>query len=211
VALSVALVFRKEIVAVFTCIRRLELPGGVALDLNREIKAAEEMSERVRAAGKTKAKHGAPAVPLTEANARMIALGLRPSPSGLDMSYYRNIAADDPNLALAGLRIELDVLTRNLAAGFGVAIGPRAYGERLLKTLHAEGAITTEQMQLLRRVLRVCTVAVHGQPVSVLEAEAILDVAETLAQQYLDWLSWGFDDEWKPSETGGATKQETTE
>jgi len=58
----------------------------------------------------------------------MIHLGLRPSPSGLDMSYYRSLADQDPNVTLAGLRIEIDILARNLAKGFNVSVNDRESG-----------------------------------------------------------------------------------
>jgi hypothetical protein len=119
------------------------------------------------------------------------------------MTYYRNLADQDPNVALAGLRIELDVLARNLATGFKVPIERQDTGGRLLRRLYDHGAITSEQMQLGLKVLQVCNAAVHGQPVSHEQATSVIQSAEVLADQYLAWLSWGFDDGWRPQ--GGGT------
>ena len=128
----------------------------------------------------------------------MLQLGLRPSPSGLDMSYYRSLADQDPNLALAGLRIEIDILARNLAKGFKVPVNDRESGARLIRRLYDGGSVTSEQMQLTMKVLQVCDAAVHGTPVSREEADDVIGLAEVLADQYLAWLSWGFDDGWTP-------------
>ena len=53
-------------------------------------------------------------------------------------------------------------------------------------------------MQLATKVLQVCNTAVHGTLISYGEAMAVLDSAEVLANQYLAWLSWGFEDDWRP-------------
>jgi hypothetical protein len=134
----------------------------------------------------------------------MIQLGLRPSPSGLDMAYYRKFAEQDPNVALAGLRIEIDILARNLAQGFGVSKSDRDSGGLLMRRLYEAGVITSEQMQLTMKVLRVCNAAVHGAVVSREEADDVIGSAEVLADQYLAWLSWGFGDGWTPKAERGA-------
>ena len=141
-----------------------------------------------------------PSIPMTEANARLIKLGLRPSPSGLDMSYYRSLAAQDPALALAGLRIEIDILAKNLAQGFHIDIEPSDSGARLLRKLRDQGAITTQQSELTSKVLHLCNAAIHGEPVSREQADEIIDLANVLREHYLNWLSWGFRHGWQPAE-----------
>ncbi|QTF93723.1 hypothetical protein [Halomonas sp. BM-2019] len=136
-------------------------------------------------------------------NTQLMQLGLRPSSSGLDMQYYRNLADHDPNIALAGLRIEIDVLAKNLAKGFNVEVDERAAGARLLRLLYEEGAMTSDQMQLAMKVLNVCDAAAHGTPISRAEAEDVISSAEVLADQYLAWLSWGYDDGWTPKSEKG--------
>lgn len=205
VVVTICLVFRGQLAALLNRIRHAELPGGVAVDLGQEIREVKALSAKVQEEPAPSDKKRGPAIPLTEANARLIQLGLRPSPSGLDMSYYRNLAEQDPNVALAGLRIEIDVLARNLAKGFNVSIDDRASGARLLRKLYDAGAITSDQMQLSMKVLRVCNAAVHGTPVSREEADEVISSAEVLADQYLAWLGWGFDDGWTPKAERGAS------
>jgi len=191
-------------VALLQRIRHAELPGGVGIDLDREIKEGKALSAKVQEQPVPVDKQrGRPAIPLTEANARMLHLGLRPSPSGLDMSYYRSLADQDPNVALAGLRIEIDILARNLAKGFEVPVSDRETGARLMRRLYDAGSVTSEQMQLTMKVLQVCNAAVHGTPVSREEADDVIGLAGVLADQYLAWLSWGFDDGWTPKTERG--------
>lgn len=200
---GVLLLFRRQVLGLLHRIRHADLPGGIAVDLEREIKEAKALSAQVQEQPVPSEKQrGRPAIPLTEANARMLQLGLRPSPSGLDMSYYKALAEQDPNVALAGLRIELDVLARNLASGFKVEVDSHDSGSRLIRRLYDAGAITSEQMQLTLKVLRVCNAAVHGTVVSREEADEVIGSAEALANQYLAWLSWGFDDGWNPRAGG---------
>ena len=144
VAIGVSLIFRKPLIALLERIRHAELPGGVAIDLAEQIEEVKVLSHKVQETPPPPERRRAPVIPLTEANARMIHLGLRPSPSGLNMSYYRTFAEQDPNIALAGLRIELDVLARNLAKGFKVPFADRDSGVRLLRKLYDRGGITAE-------------------------------------------------------------------
>lgn len=197
VVILLVLMFRSQLRAMLWRLRKAELPMGVSLDFQEELQEAKSISKQVEKATENEPRR--PNIPMTEANARMIKLGLQPSPSGLDMAYYRNLAAQDPNIALAGLRIEIDILAKNLARGFQIEVGIRDTGARLLQRLRDAGAITTEQLQLTLKVLRLCNAAVHGEIVSREQADEIIDLANVLRDQYLRWLSWGFDDGWQPS------------
>ncbi len=201
VVLIAMLMFRKPVYVILDRIRRVDIPGLGSLDIQAKIQSAKELSEEVE---KTplpipEEKRKTPSLPLTEANARMLKLGLHPSPSGLNMSYYRELADQDPNLALAGLRIEIEILAKNIAKGFKVDFEKRDSGVRLLQKLRDAGAITTDQMWLTRKIWELCNVALHDRRVTREEANSVIDVAHVLADQYLSWLSWGFTDDWKPS------------
>ncbi len=195
------LMFRKPICIILDRIRRVDIPGLGSLDIQAEIQKAKELSEEVERTPLRipEDKKKAPSLPLTEANARMLKLGLHPSPSGLNMSYYRELADQDPNLALAGLRIEIEILAKNIAKGFNVNFEKRDTGVRLLQKLRDAGAITTDQMQLTRKIWELCNIALHDRRVTREEANSVIDVANVLSGQYLSWLSWGFPDDWKPS------------
>ena len=173
------------------------LPGGVSIDLQEEVQEVKQLSEKVQSAPPPEKQRATPSIPLMEANARMIKLGLTPTLSGLDISYYRTKVETDPVLALAGLRIDLETLARNLAVGFKLQPSGSLY--TLLGRLKEAGAITLDQAHLGLKISKVCDQAIHGQLVSREEAEDVINAAEILFRQYLAWLSWGFDDDWKPS------------
>lgn len=199
-ALALALIFRAPLRAVLSRVRKAGLPGGVSIDFQEQILEARELSEKVESSPPPADRPKVPAIPLTEANARMISVGLRPTASGLDMDYYREIAESDPTLALAGLRIELEVMANNIAIGFKLAARNREPLSSLLSRLKDHGAITSDQLQLTRKILSLSNQAVHGRSVTKEEAEEVIDTARVLAEQYLNWLSWGFPDNWKPKQ-----------
>jgi hypothetical protein len=99
------------------------------------------------------------------------------------LSYYRSIAAHDPTLALAGLRIELEILTRNLAKGSKIDVPSYESPSRVLKRLLDASAITEDQFALGKRVLSLANQAVHGRTVSRREAEEIMEAAQVLVDR----------------------------
>jgi hypothetical protein len=199
VVLALSFYFRNEIKKILARVRKAVLPGGVSVDLQEEVQEVKKLSEKVESVALPAERKRTPGIPKTEANARMIKLGLRPSPSGLDLSYYREIAERDPILALAGLRIELETWFRNVAKGFKVDTKPHDSMNRVLARLRDASAVTPDQVMLARRVLSFCNQAIHGGAVSKEQALDVIGAASVLARDYLAWLSWGFDDNWKPS------------
>jgi len=195
--LAIALIFRREIRAIIARIRKAALPGGVSIDFEEQINETKELATRIEATPPPPTRQQTAVLPLTEANSRMITLGLTPTPSGLDLSYYRSIAARDPALALAGLRIELEILIRNLAKGFKIDVATYESPSRVLKRLLDASAVTQDQFTLGKRVLSLANQAVHGRTVSRGEAEEIMDAAQALVDAYRAWLSWGFSDGWE--------------
>lgn len=196
--IGLALLFRVEIRKLLARLRKAVLPGGVSLELEDEIRQVRALSQQVESESQPADRKNRPGVPLTEANARMIQLGLQPTLSGLDMSYYRSLAATDPILSLAALRIELETLTRNLAKGYKVPVSVTAPVPRVLAALREASAITPAQLELAQKVLRVCNQAIHGAAISREQAQEVIASAGILVTDYLAWLSWGFPDDWKP-------------
>lgn len=193
-----ALYYKKELEKIFKRIKKADLPGGVSIEtfpeaiqeaktLSMEVKREEEEKK-----SKKKDLLSTPTIPLTEANTRMLNLGLSPSPSGLELSYYRNLIDEDPNIALAGLRIEIENMLKNLAKGFNISINKYDGAGRVTKKLKDNVAITSHQAELINQVIRICNSAVHGLKVTSSQAEEIISIAETLRDQYISWLSWGF-------------------
>lgn len=191
--LGIVLIFRKQIDSRIRDIQKADLPGGFSISFATEIREAEKLSAQVSASPSLPQTEGAKKLPLTEANLRMLKLGLQPSPSGLNVDYYRDLAVIDPNLALAGLRLEIDVLLRNLAKGFKVPITLQDSGGQLIRKLYSSDAVTREQAGLISKILQLTSAGVHGSVVMRNEAEQIINIAQVLVDQYISWLSWGFD------------------
>jgi hypothetical protein len=51
------------------------------------------------------------------------------------------------------------------------------------------------------RSFKLCDAAIRGAVVTRSEAEAVIDIADVLASEYLDWLGWGFPSEQKHDAT----------
>ncbi len=183
----------------FSRLKKAAFPGG-ALDFSERVEEARSLSEKVRESPQPPSKKGAAVIPITEANARLLNLRLVPSPSGLDFRYYRRLADQDTNLALAGLRMEIEAMARNLTIGFKLPFSKTDAAGKLLRRLLDAGKITSEQSRLGETILRLCNAAVHGERVTLEQANSVIDVADVLRDQYLNWLSWGFEDDWKPKQ-----------
>lgn len=195
-AVLLAMIFKNEIIQLLKRIKKADLPGGVSIEtFPEEIREAKSLSREIKEEGqkeKNEKKKTGPAIPLTEANARMLNLGLAPSPSGLEFSNYRDLIEQDPTIALAGLRIELEIMLKNLAKGFKVEINNRDSAGIITRKLQERSAITSRQAELLNHIIKLCNAAVHGFRVSSSQAEEIFKTAEVLRDQYISWLSWGF-------------------
>lgn len=192
--LIVVYVFRNQVNNLINRIRKADFPGGISIEtFPNELKEAKELSAKVEEEIKPSMEAQSHAViPLTEANDRMLKLGLAPSASGLEFSKYRVLAEQDPNLALAGIRIEIETMLKNVAKGFNVVIDERDGAGIVAKKLNEKGAITNRQFELIKSIINLCNTAVHGERITKKQAEDVLDIAAVLIDQYILWLSWGF-------------------
>jgi hypothetical protein len=112
-----AFLFRVEIRKLMARLKKAVLPGGVSLELEEQLQQVRALSEKVESEPSPHDRPKTPGIPLTEANARMIQLGLQPTLSGLDMSYYRNLAATDPVLYWLAFELNLRLLHGTLRRG----------------------------------------------------------------------------------------------
>lgn len=190
--------FKEHVGGLFSRLKSAKLPGGVSFELDSEIKEVIDLSDKLqeKTLEKKEEHKDKPPIENTKANLRLAKLGLRLSPSGMDTNYYRDIAKSNPNLALAGLRMEVEILIKNLANGFKIKFDEKGYsGVRLVKLLLENHAILENQYQLLIRVLFLCDKAEHGENITESQAMSIIESADALIEDYLAWLSWGFDSE----------------
>ena len=184
--------FRKQIVSILLRLKKAQFPGGFSIETYPgQIEEAKMLSQEVKKENLLKTKNYE-TQPLTEVNVRMINLGLLPSPSGLDLNYYMNQIEQDPTLALAGIRVELEIMLKNLAKRYKVKINIRDSFLIITKKLLKNNAITSRQAELINTLTNFCNSAIHGFSVSKSQAQNILDISSVLRDYYITWLSWGF-------------------
>jgi hypothetical protein len=188
-------IFRKSIIGLIPKMKNAELPGGLKLSFQEGIEIAEQKMEKVKMVESQIGKKKTGILSASEANQKMLQHGLRPVPSGLRIDYFREIVEQDPNLALAGLRIEITILMENLLVGWEIEKGKNESVSKTLQKLYDHEAISSEQFELARDVLQLCNKAVHGERITKTEANRVIDIFEILVEQYIWWLTWGFDKE----------------
>ena len=198
----VVLVFRRELRRLVATVQHLKLPGGAEVDWQKQLRAAEEAAEKVQAKQPT-ALIAAPVRSQAPLVARMQEHGMLRSPSEYDFSYYRNMTDTDPNLALAGLRMELDRMLQNLASVYGVEYDRlRASPGRFSGLLRAKGVLEADEYELLRSIVNVANAALHGKDVSKQDALRTIDSAEVFRDTYLARMAKVLDDGSKTRHAG---------
>ncbi len=188
--------FKQQFIELLNRIKKAQLPGGLSFEtFPEQLEEAKSISQIVTKEKEEKEKEnqltGKP-IPLNKVNARMLELELAPSPSGLELNYYRELALQDPVLALAGLRIELETMLKNLAKGYNISFKKREPIRNVVRQLRANVAITENQYNLIDSIFSLTNSAVHGTYVTYDQANDILDSATILRDYFVSWLSWGF-------------------
>lgn len=74
---------------------------------------------------------------------------------------FQLVSPDDPNLALAGLRIEIEKRLKSLAEAHDIGTRMRGVGS-LMNDLYAKGVIGTEERSLIADLIGTLNQAVHG-------------------------------------------------
>jgi hypothetical protein len=118
---------------------------------------------------------------LQKAASRAETAGLLAAPAAATPQEYafQEIAEKDPNLALAGLRIELEKRLVKLARSKGIE--PRSYGlGQLLRLLAKEKILTDEEQSVLADMGGLLNSAVHGATVDSRAAEWAMNVGPRL-------------------------------
>jgi hypothetical protein len=193
--LTLALIFRKSLANLLSNIRRAELPwGSGALEFSQE---AAQLNADANLPDPDRQGRETPALPAELAinyNTIQLERGLRPTASGLDLNYFRNLVLGDPNLALAALRMEIETVITNIAEGSEFPIRDGDGAGRNLRALLERNLITNQQFETTRRILDLCNRAIHGVRVDATTALAVIEAAEPLLEDYKAWLYWNWPD-----------------
>jgi len=142
--------------------RSLELPGGWKVEFRDLQKVAAKADDAGLLARPTGAPHAARS-------------------AGDDGPEYafQSVADRDPNLALAGLRIELEKRLVDLCVRHGIGTAMQGMG-RLLRELAKIGVLNADEEAVLADLVQMLNAAVHGAQVDPRATEWAMDVGPQL-------------------------------
>jgi hypothetical protein len=114
---------------------------------------------------------------------------LSPAPARQEEEYaFQSVAQRDPNLALAGLRIELEKRLVRLAEAHDVGTTMQGMG-RLLGELARRGILSEDEESVLSDLVHLLNAAVHGASVDPRATEWAMDVGPQLIQSFEEKLA----------------------
>src|SRR5690349_9525540 len=106
------------------------------------------------------------------------------APPAVEAEYaFQSVADRDPNLALAGLRIELEKRLVRLAEANGIGTAMQGMG-RLLHSLASRGILSEDEESVLSDLVHLLNAAVHGASVDPRATEWAMDVGPLLIQSF---------------------------
>jgi hypothetical protein len=185
--------FHKPLSAILRRIKKAGLPGGVSLDFQEQIQEVQDLSQKLIEAPASPPLQTEPNVSASDTNKKMVALGLEPMKSGLDIKYFRDLAKFDTTLALAALRIELETLFKNMIEKTlgkeGDKIRSSVSAISLARLMGENRIIPSDEADLAVKILKVCNRAIHGKNVSDYDAEVVIDASANILDRYRIWLS----------------------
>jgi len=111
------------------------------------------------------------------------------APPAAEAEYaFQSVAERDPNLALAGLRIELEKRLVRLAEANGIGTAMQGMG-RLLGELARRGILSEDEESVLSDLVHLLNAAVHGASVDPRATEWAMDVGPLLIQSFEEKLA----------------------
>jgi len=170
-----------------TLVRRLVKwnAAGISAEFSLTAEQVEQTTERAVAEGRAAPIPDPPGVGLV-LNAELKQAGLQELPGAFDFERYKLIAQSDPNLALAGLRIDFEITLRNLAQVYDVTVSKPSSLSFLVSMLVKAEALRIIEAEAIRTILSACNRAVHGEKVSTADALKVIDSGELLIRSLAD-------------------------
>lgn len=96
-----------------------------------------------------------------------------------------NLVEQDPNLALAALRIEIE---QTLRIAYQTISNPKSSPKKgisyLVKELHEKGVISSRQKDAIHQITKLCNEAVHGGKISTNSAIDVIDLTIDLSRSF---------------------------
>jgi hypothetical protein len=175
------------VVWILPWVKSLEIPGGTVIRMRDVEKAQESL-----------AKIDLPRRPQPPTNVRITAI------DGVELnklSLRDHLLNEDPNLALASLRIEIEKRLRDLATKRGFFVQNFIGVSQVTQTLTQNGALDPKLSSSLSEIIALCNRAVHGATVEPEVARRTIVIGEELLS-VLDDLLQGRGDENSRTQAG---------
>jgi hypothetical protein len=134
--------------------RKLELPGGISIEFREEL---DKITSRAEQAGLLREQKGGKRAEYT----------------------FENLTDDDPRLALAGLRIEIEKRLRHLALGNKIPVGKGGV-RRLLTDLERKKLLGTEEIHVIQDLVVLLNSAIHVEEIDAGYAKWAFDIGPKL-------------------------------
>jgi len=95
---------------------------------------------------------------------------------------------NDPNLALASLRIDIETKLREIARKENLPVADESFSlEKVLYALYSKKVIGSSEFDIIRIIISACDRAVHAEKIDFVTASQIVDIGES-AVSYIDSL-----------------------
>lgn len=154
---------------------------GAEFEFRDHIEKAKKLVEKSEAhAKKAKEQHGS-------------SLANKSRFETFSTSSAQRLVAEDPNLALAALRIDMERVLSRAAEVLVDATAKRPLTiSKSIRLLLDHELISEEQSDAVRSITQICNKAVHGADVTAVEATEILDLANRLNKSFPTGYSLNF-------------------
>jgi hypothetical protein len=100
------------------------------------------------------------------------------------LSAARELFNSDHLLALAALRIEIEKTLRLAGDFLNIPVKKKESLSNIIDVLQKEEILFPEQITALKKIVRMCNKAIHGEPISYKEAKRIIDLADNLNKSF---------------------------
>ena len=189
VVLFMLLFYRSDISRLVLAIKQLKLPGGTEVTIGELVEEVEESAAKAQSASESTIDE-----PIKSEIRKLLdkaqADRISQSIVSFDLEYYKTLALQDPNLALAGLRMGMERVLSDMADRLGISQKPhQVTTARVAKVLASRNELPNELRTLLRELQAISNQAVHGMQITSAEAIRTINAAEPLRTYYLSWLA----------------------
>jgi len=168
------------------------LPGGFSIETSEKLEETLEKGEGIKSIIKSQRKPELTKIikkkSEVDLNKILIKNNLVPSPSGLNLDYYLNFYKIDKEYFIDGLRIDYELMTRNLANGFKLKIENREPITDVIRKLYDNGYITQIQSSFMIYFNLLTTCPMDYQKITEEQARSIINLGQTLVDDFIAWI-----------------------